>query len=165
MKREPIITIDEVKKCVALLHKDYRDCEIHIFYSKLSFLKWCLKVKFFDTDQIKKVLKGKTAGYYRYDRNHAHIYLFSHKVPERYFKLNVIHTVFHEVRHYYQRNYQKNKWSGNRGVSYGIGDYRYKSAPVERDANKFAARMAIKHREEISKILNVYPDWTVNGYE
>ena len=165
MKRSELITLNQVKDCLSLLHEDYHDCEVHMFNSKLSFVKWCVTNKYYDKEHIRSVLKGLSAGYYRIDRKFVHIYLFSHHVPDRYFGLHVIRTLYHEVRHHYQYSYQCNKWVKSKGIGYRIEDSRYNTSAIERDANKFAARMCIKHKDEISKILDVYPDWIVYGYE
>lgn len=164
MKKQ-IITQDEVNECIKLLHKDYREAKILVFNAFFEYLKWSLSYKTFDPRQIKKVYKGITVGSYNVDLKHVHVYVFNHKSEEKYLKTNIIHTLFHELRHYYQYNFKEYKWKRGRNVTYELGDYRYMSAPIERDANKFAARMMTRYKEKISSILNVYPDWWVNGYE
>ncbi|MGN1399984.1 MAG: hypothetical protein ACI4XL_00610 [Bacillus sp. (in: firmicutes)] len=164
MKTEKI-TKEEIGRCISLLHPDYQAGEVHIFHTFLDFAKWTLKNRFTDLQHIKKVFKGKTAGQYRGGDNQIHIYLFNHRTQSRYYKINVIHTIYHELRHYYQYNHQAHKWQGRKVFSYEVGDYRYKSSAIERDANRFAARMMIKHKDKLSYHLNIYPNWHVRGYE
>lgn len=164
MKKQTV-TKEEIYECMKLLHEDYHDANIIIFNNFWECLKWHV-LNNFDIEQIKKVYKGRTVGCYNVDLKYIHIYMFNDKTEERYRKINIIHTLMHELRHYYQYNFQESKWrKGNNKVTYMLGDYRYKSAPVERDANKFAARMMIKHKEKLSNILNIYPSWEVIGYE
>jgi hypothetical protein len=160
------ITDDEIKNCVKLLHKDYHDAKIIVFHKFKDYLKWSMTFKNFDYKYIKEVYKGRTVGCYNSDLKHILIYVFNDKSNERYKKINIIHTLMHELRHYYQYNFKESKWrKESNAVRYELGDYRYKSAPIEHDANRFAARMMIKHREKISNILNIYPSWEVRGYE
>ena len=161
--KHKVITDKEIKDCIKLLHKDYHDAKMHVFDTFFDFLKWVVRNKFTDFSYIKKVYKGRTVGCYNSGRNQIHIYIFNDKSEERYRRINIIHTVMHEIRHYYQYNYKGYKWNDN--VRYELGDYRYKSAAEERDANKFAARMMMKNKDKISNILNVYPCWSVRGYE
>ena len=161
----PRISQEEMDACIQILHDDYHKCEVLVFNSFREFGIWALKHKFKDIAHIKKVYKGLSAGQYRGKENHVHIYAFNHRTNPRYFKVNVIHTLFHELRHYYQYNQQRNKWTGDKVFSYEVGDYRYRSSLIERDANRFAARMMVKHKKDLSYQLNIYPDWYVRGYE
>lgn len=164
LKKERI-TNDEINKCVKLLHRDYQDATIIVFHKFIDYLKWSMSYKNFDFIQIKKVFKKLTIGNYNSRTNIIHIYIFNNSSEDRFIKASVIHTLFHELRHYYQFNFKDHVWGKGSNLTYELNDYRYRSSPIERDANTFAARMMVKHKESISKALNIYPDWEVKGYE
>ncbi len=152
----------ELYECLDLLHQDYRDtCDIYIFYSKFELLRWSIVNRFTDFAQIIKVLKGKSLGCYFSESKMIHLYVFNHKFDQRYLKQCVLHTLLHELRHCYQHTKNTKYW--NMKHTYKVTDEGYSTAPIEKDANKFANRMMIKHRDKFSDYLNVYPDWDVKG--
>ncbi|PLR72232.1 DUF3920 family protein [Bacillus sp. UMB0728] len=152
----------EIYECLDLLHEDYKGkCDIHIFYSKFDYIMWTAKNLFFDLRQIKKIFKDKILGCYFSGNKMIHIYAFNHKFEDRYLKQCVLHTLLHELRHYYQNENNTKYW--NMKHTYKVTDEDYSTAPIEKDANKFANRMMIKHRDKFSDYLNVYPDWDVKG--
>ena len=153
------ISKEEIDQCINLLHTDYIGCPIYIFHSFWDYVKWSFKHFNFDFDQLKKAKNGMSTGMYNSTENFIQIYVFNHLGGERYLKLNVIHTLYHELRHYYQFTYKAKIWNNNKLVKYDLGHPKYREAPIERDANKFAQRMMEKNRKEVSRILNVYPDW------
>lgn len=162
MKR---ISQEEIDQCIELLHPDYHNCPVYVFHSFWDYVKWSFKRFEFDFEQLKKAWTGKTSGVYNSRYSFIQLYVFNHTVEDRYIKQCVIHTLYHELRHYYQFTNKARIWRSAKGISYSLGHPRYNESPIERDANKFAARMVIKNRKKISKILNVYTDWKVNGYE
>ncbi|MGD6876904.1 DUF3920 family protein [Bacillus infantis] len=151
----------ELYECLDLLHEDYKGkCDIHIFYSKLELLKWSIVNRFTDFARFKIVLKGISLGCYFSESKMIHIYLFNHKFNQRYLKQCVLHTLLHELRHCYQHTKNTKYWGMKH--TYKVTDDEYSEVPIEKDANKFAKRMLIKHEDEFSRILNVYPDWEVS---
>lgn len=163
--KSKVITREEINECIKILHKDYHDAEILVFDRFLDYLKWSLSHEYFNFNNIKEVYKKLTLGNYNSKTNKIHIYIFNNKSEDRYIKASVINTLFHELRHYYQFNFKGSKWGNGNNLTYALDDYRYRSSPIERDADKFAARMMIKHKDSISDALNVYPDWKLKGYE
>lgn len=156
----------ELYECLDLLHEDYRGkCDIHIFYSKFDYIKWIIKNKFIGMKPAGKVLRGHSLGCYTshdsMDTKILHIYVFNHKFDQRYLKQCILHTLLHELRHCYQHTKNTKFW--NMKHTYKVTDEGYSTAPIEKDANKFANRMMIKHRDKFSDYLNVYPDWDVKG--
>jgi len=105
--------------------------------------------------------KCASTGFYHPSLNEVWIPIFSYRNKNpRYVKLEVILTLYHELRHHYQWN-KKPKLAQKRGVL-NVKDKGYSADPTERDANRFASRMINKYKDEISNILNVYPEWYVD---
>ena len=159
-----MISREEVDDCIGLLHPNYIDqCPIYIFNSFREHLVWSVRKMDIDIIQLIKAFRGKTTGMYNSKKKYIHMYAFNFKsIDKRYIKLCIIHTLYHELRHCFQFNHKINKWKGRLANNqFSIDDPNYRQAPIEKDANKFAARMMRKHSEEISRILNVYPDWEV----
>ena len=158
--KERLITQVEIDKCIGLLDEDYHGCPMFIFHNFWDYVKWSIKYKYIDVKQMKKAYKGKVGGTYTSGLNFIHIYAFNYNsVDKRFVKQCIIHTVLHELRHYYQYKTEPEKWRKLQKVSHTIDNDEYREKPEEADANKFAANMLKKYRLEISKILNVYPDW------
>ena len=159
--KEKVITQEEINRCMGYLHSDYHGCTLYLFHSYWDYIKWSIKHKEIDFKRIRNVYRGKTAGMYNSANNYIHLYIFNHeRVDKRYIKQCVIHTLLHELRHYYQYKTKPDKWRKLKQASYKFGDPRYSQSPEEVDADKFAARMLKRYRYEISKVLNVYPDWS-----
>jgi Zn-dependent peptidase ImmA (M78 family) len=111
------------------------------------------------------VYDGSCFGWFRKvnDELEINLYLFNNHAEKRFKKQNVIFCVFHELKHYYQHKY-KEKWLYSQ-ERYNLKDTKYRSSMVEREADKFASRMCVKNKKEISEILNVYPDWGTLYYK
>jgi len=155
----PPITRKEIDDCIRLLHHDYHiGYRLFIHHSKWDLVKWfCLSnTSGGDLKNLYNVFKHKHFGVYVNDRRTIHIYTFNYGDPYCDNKVEITATVFHELRHFYQRTRRRKKYIHS---FRGNEDCGYLDSLVERDANNFAARMTNKHMKEISKILNVYPNW------
>ncbi len=101
-------------------------------------------------------IRFKVSGVYNEKTNDIHIFTFNFDDPYSIDKPHIIHTLYHEIRHYYQHQLKSKKYMDS------INDnepFEYLGKQIERDANSFSARMSNKHKEKISKILNIYTDW------
>ena len=158
--KERLITQEEIDRCISLLHTDYHGCPMYVFHNFWDYIRWSIKYKYIDVKQMKKAYDGKVGGTYTSGLNFILIYAFNYnKVDKRFAKQCIIHTVLHELRHYYQYKTKPKKWKKLRNVAYRFDHPKYIEIPEEKDANKFAARMLKKNKMEISRILNVFPDW------
>jgi Zn-dependent peptidase ImmA (M78 family) len=155
------ITEDEIRQCMALLHEDYKDpkCKINFMFTLWDFIKWNIKNSKFCFKDTIEARRGDAGAVYHMDLEEINVYLFNYKQNERFYKITMIFRTFHELRHHYQNKYKNHLLT--KEVRYVLSDYRYDSSPSERDANRFASRMMMKNRKEISDILNVFPDWDI----
>ena len=129
-----------------MLHEDYRECKITLVNSKLEYLILALKeVRDLDFKHHIEVLKGEVLGNYNSKRNHAQIYLMNLKrrvneeeTPSKYNVVYAADVLFHEVRHHFQNKYN-----------------RLRCKDIEKDCNRFSARMLEKYWDEIIEILDI----------
>ncbi|MCA1021505.1 DUF3920 family protein [Halobacillus litoralis] len=154
------INVDKLLSCVDLLHEDYVENKnnIKIFTNKYSFLFQYILKHGLDIKEIKSILKGETRGVYYHNTNEIEVYAFSIKCDEDTLNQEIVFCMYHELRHYFQWNY--NKKLADKRTSMKVNDIGYETDPTERDANYFAARMCKKYKDQISRKLNIYPDWS-----
>lgn len=156
-----MITRKKIRQCHQLLHKDYQDVKVILYRSRLLFIiKKILKGETFN--EITDYLFGRAKAWYNIENQTVNIPLFAFKKGD-WISVEVIHALYHELRHYYQFTH-KPKIIKERDWNLTVRDSDYKADPTERDANRFAARMCNKYKQEISEILGVKPNWSVKGY-
>ena len=159
-----IISNQNLKQILNLLHKDYQDLgmKITIYKNKFQvFNKWLnILDHSFNFKIVKGVINGNLAG------NHGggiiSLFPFNHKFNSNRFldykfQLYMLFDLLHEIRHAYQRIHKKKKYE----VEYiDAGNKGYSSQWCERDANAFAQRFMNKHKEQINDILKINGiDW------
>lgn len=117
----------------------------------------------FQFKEILKYLQGRSIAFYSTKRDEVWMPIFAFKYKDkRFVKQEIIFALFHELRHHYQ--YERKPKLNKRRMNYTIDDWEYNTDPTERDANMFASRMCLKYKKEISRIINVYPDWSTSYY-
>lgn len=136
----------QAKELLELLHEDYQECGITLVNNRFSYL-FCIlnELKDLNFKHHLEVLKGETLGCYNSKRKHAQIYLMNIKrmvekeePPSKYNIIHAVDTLYHETRHHFQNKYG-----------------RLKRTDIERDCDRFSARMIERHWDEIMVIMNV----------
>lgn len=136
----------QAKELLELLHEDYQECKVTLVNSKFEYLILILKeVRDLDFKHHIEVLKGEILGSYNSKRKHAQIYLMNlqrridkEEPPSKYNIVYAADVLFHEVRHHFQNKYN-----------------RLKRKDIEKDCNRFSARMLEKHWDQLVEILNI----------
>lgn len=150
--------INKIKKCINLLHDDYlKNINVNIIDSKFKFrvnIAIYSVLSFFNNkyvcrnkEMLQNILNGNVLANLD-EEQYINIYLFNCKNPDA--NKFIIKVLFHELRHIYQYNYKFEKLKKH--------FVHYDNIPhnvnlLEKDANKFAYRMYMKHFKCMEHIL------------
>ena len=160
------INEDELDECLKLLDPKYHNLNIKIkfYYNRLHVFVDYLRGEY-NKEDFKLVMKseGTCACYRPYINQGINILVYSFNRNKyyqfwnneiKYKKIQVMYDIYHEIRHAYQHQFAPKKFNEER-IAYISSGEGYSEQWIERDANRFSRAMMGRHKDSISKIVNL----------